>query len=1147
MIRKITLLLVVCFGVNFGASAQSAPQPQCGTDPITDSRYANDPVFKQAYDKFNSDVATWLASSPNVNSLVTTNSSGDTIYEVPVVVHVMHTGGSVGSIYNPTDTRIQNTIDYVNQVFAATWPSYPGPGSGGTAFPFRFVLAKRSPSCAATSGITRMDVTAQTGYGASGYDYGQYGVRRSNTTGVRDDSLKRLSMWDPERYYNIWVVNRIDSKDGTSGSFVAGYAYLPPAPADRDGTVMLATQMNINRITLPHELGHAFNLEHTFKGSDPTNSNPNLRCPDDNTCATKGDFVCDTEPHWQYGPGTCYSGQNNPCTGNTYGDATARNIMNYANCQNRFTPGQRARFIASIVNIRKGFISSSASLPMPTTPLPTVCTPGITNSTNSLNSGVWGVKIFDAQRPYIDLTSSGYNGDGNAQYRDLTCHHQINLVAGQSYDMEIRTRFGDSAVVYIDYNNNGNLGDAGERIQLTASSSASLHSTNFTVPLSAVSCTPIRMRVIADRTTSRLDSCSDMVNGQTEDYEVLVYGTNSSSSGSVTISNPPIGGNPSCFGTTLTFNATPGTGLNVIGYQWYINSTPLSGQTADSLKSSIFNDKDTVTVKLYFQSICGQDSVLSNKVVVERRTTIPAQVTIGVTNGTNPTCVDDTVTFSVVSNINPGGSPAYQWRINGVDVPGETGTSFKVYGKIDSLISVQMKSSASAPCVLIDTVSSNVIKVDDTTKRPVAQIALTIGTNPGCAGQPLQFTVNPTTGGTNPTFQWTVNGTAVTGATGVNFNSSTLSNNDEVRVVMTSSSLCAVPSTVTSDSVVVKHEKITADIQIAQTLGTNPACEGKPVIFGANTVNAGKNPTFQWYVDGNPITGATSPIYTTDSLKHNQVVSCELIATDPCVANPRDTSNGITMSITPSLRPSVTVAITAGKNPGCLDSLVEFTATEKDLGSNPAFTWLINGFPTVSGNVLSTNSLLDGNTVQVRAHQTDNGCYLPDTVFSTPIVMTRSTTPKAPIISLIGNMMYTDFDSSFVWFGPKGQMPDGPEGKARPDTIGTFWAVTSNRGCWSAPSNFLAITLLDISSIDMSNFDVYPNPTSDKVILDWNGQLVNYTIEVHNAIGQVVMSEEAKNVSKKEIQMSNLANGNYFILMRDAEGNTGVIKVTLNK
>mgnify|MGYP000445189390 CR=1 FL=1 len=69
----------------------------------------------------------------------------------------------------------------------------------------------------------------------------------------------------------------------------------------------------------------------------------------------------------------------------------------------------------------------------------------------------------------------------------------------------------------------------------------------------------------------------------------------------------------------------------------------------------------------------------------------------------------------------------------------------------------------------------------------------------------------------------------------------------------------------------------------------------------------------------------------------------------------------------------------------------------------------------------------------------------------------------------------------------------------------------------------------------------------NKVVLDWNGQLIDYGIEVYNSIGQVVKTDEARNVSKKEIQMGSLANGNYFIVMKDAEGNSGVIKVTVNK
>lgn len=1142
MIRKITLLFLVCLGVQQSVYSQAL----CGFDAAHQDMMNSNASYSQNVTQMNADIATWIASQPNANSLVTVTSGGDTIYEIPLVVHVMHTGGNVGTIYNPSDNRIINTIDYVNQTFEATWASYPDTNNGGVRFPFRFKLAQRSPNCTSTNGITRMDVTAVSGYGTSGYDYGQYGVRRSNSTGVRDDSLKRLSRWDNERYYNIWVVNRIDGNDGTSGSFVAGYAYFPGAPATVDGTVMLATQMNTNRITLPHELGHAFSLYHTFEGSVQ-----NTTCPPNTNCNTQGDRCCDTEPHHQYGPGTCYSGNTNPCTSATYGDATARNIMNYANCQNRFTADQRDRFIAALVNQRSSLISSSASLPIPTTSIPTACTPGTNNPTSNMNDGPRNVKVFDNSRTYLDVTTGGFFADGQVAYLDMTCAHQVKLQAGNTYQINVSTGFNEKSLVYIDYNNDGTLGNStGERINMTTVGSN--HSATFTVPVTATSCTPIRMRVIADSTTANLDSCSNMNRGQAEDYEVFILGNNSSNA-AITVSNPPIGGNPSCTGVPLTFYAVPGTGVQIASLQWYKNSTMLGGQTTDTLKDPggtgvIFNNNDTAWIEMRYSNVCGIDTVASNRVVVKRQPTINPAVTIGVTGGTNPTCIDDTVTLSVVSNVNPGGAPTYQWYRNSVAITGATTTSYKSIGNGGDVFTVQMTSSADSPCALPPkTAMSNQITIAYTQKVPVVDIALTVGTNPGCAGQPLQFTAAPTTGGTAPTYQWTVNGSSVTGATGVNYLTSTLQNNDLVRVIMTSNSPCASPKTVVSDSVVVKHEKITADITIAQTTGTNPACEGKPVIFSANTINAGQNPNFQWLVNGLVMAGATTPIYNTDSLRNGDRVQCVLIATDSCVANPLDTSTFIEMSITPSKRPSVTFAITAGKNPGCLDSLVEFTATAVDLGTNPDFSWIINGFPVATGSVFSTSSLLTGNTVSVRANQTDGGCYLPDTVYATPLEMTRSETPKAPIISLIGNMMHTNFDSSFVWFGPRGEFQSGPDDKAYPDTIGTYFAVTDNNGCWSAPSNLLGITLLDISSIDMSGLNVYPNPTSDKITLDWGAELVNYGIEVYNSIGQVVMRDEARNVSQKVVDLKSLSNGNYFILMKNSEGKVGVVKVELAK
>ncbi len=264
-------------------------------------------------------------------------------YTVPVVIHVMHTGGAVGSIYNPTDAVLQGFINYLNQVFAGTYAGMEAPVGGGgiVNMELTFALAQRTPSCGPTNGIDRVDASSIP-------NYTNLGVNSANTNGVTDLTLKDFARWNTADYYNIWVVNKIDGKDGTTGQFTAGYAYFAGSSASRDGTVMLATQAVAGRKTLPHEIGHAFNLYHPFESS-----NLDTECTVNNNCNSDGDRVCDTDPIsnnvnssgvFNFG---CRTG-NNTCTSTSYTKNTENNFMSYTNCSSLFTFGQKARVQAAM-------------------------------------------------------------------------------------------------------------------------------------------------------------------------------------------------------------------------------------------------------------------------------------------------------------------------------------------------------------------------------------------------------------------------------------------------------------------------------------------------------------------------------------------------------------------------------------------------------------------------------------------------------------------------------------------------------------------------------------------------------------------------------------------------------------------------------
>ena len=348
---------------------------------------------------------------------------------------------------------------------------------------------------------------------------------------------------------------------------------------------MLASQINAGDITLPHEMGHVMSLYHVFQNGTP------VVCPPAETaanCSTLGDLVCDTEPIKQSNF-TCPSGTN-PCNGNPYNN-TPHNFMDYSNCQNRFTAGQRVRADNALFNYRQGLIGSLSGEPIGTAPVAATCNTVTTTPANAFNAGPREVKINDGSYTYLDFNSSGYNTDGNLAYIDRTCTQGATLDAGSTYTLSIKTGFWTERVrVYLDMNNDGTLAPS----ELIYSHDGTLnnenHSTSWTVPSvitnpTLVTCTPLRMRVVTDRTAAVTppDPCN-VVTGQAEDYSITIVG---SGAGGGTVAITQLNGLPqSCNSDSLHFSATPNNVVNPT-YKWFVNNVA-TAVTTSTFGSDVF-------------------------------------------------------------------------------------------------------------------------------------------------------------------------------------------------------------------------------------------------------------------------------------------------------------------------------------------------------------------------------------------------------------------------------------------------------------------------------------------------------------------------------------------------------------------------------
>jgi Secretion system C-terminal sorting domain len=143
--------------------------------------------------------------------------------------------------------------------------------------------------------------------------------------------------------------------------------------------------------------------------------------------------------------------------------------------------------------------------------------------------------------------------------------------------------------------------------------------------------------------------------------------------------------------------------------------------------------------------------------------------------------------------------------------------------------------------------SNDVNLVKTGTVAPAVSIAVTTGSNPSCTGSSVTFTATPTTGGASPTYQWFVNGSPA--GTGSTFTTTTLVTGDAVTCTLTSSDVCASPTTATSSAI---------------TMTVNPVPSTPTITASADgiTLTSSSATGNQWYLNGTIIPGATGQTYT---------------------------------------------------------------------------------------------------------------------------------------------------------------------------------------------------------------------------------------------------------------------------------------------
>ena len=478
MKKTIYSLALAFLGLGASLSAEAQTR-QCSTMENLAAQLAADPAMAQRLAAIENQTNSFVD-----NPLALRTSA---VVTIPVVVHVLYNT----TAQNVSDAQIQSQIAVLNEDFNklnADVSKTPSAFAGLAAnVGIQFVLAKQTPTGAATTGIERKSTT-RTSWGT-------------------DDAMKKVSTggldaWNSAKYLNLWVCN-------LSGG-VLGYAQFPGGAAATDGVVILssgfgrggsaAAPFNLGR-TATHEVGHWLNLRHIWG---------------DASCGN--DLVSDT-PTQQTSNGGCPSFPKVTCSNGPNGDMFM-NYMDYTDdaCMYMFSNGQSTRMNALFATggARAGLLTSTGG----TTPggggTPT--TPTYCASKGSNVSYEWV--------DFVQLGSISRTSGANAGYYDGTALG-TTVTAGSSQTISYSAGYASTAYteywkIYIDYNQDGDFSDSGELVASRSSASASTLTSTFTVPVTAKS-GKTRLRIVMSD-ASATTSCNSYSYGETEDYSITISG-----------------------------------------------------------------------------------------------------------------------------------------------------------------------------------------------------------------------------------------------------------------------------------------------------------------------------------------------------------------------------------------------------------------------------------------------------------------------------------------------------------------------------------------------------------------------------------------------------------------------------------------------
>jgi hypothetical protein len=320
-----------------------------------------------------------------------------------------------------------------------------------------------------------------------------------------------------------------------------------------------------------------------------------------------------------------------------------------------------------------------------------------------------------------------------------------------------------------------------------------------------------------------------------------------------------------------------GTGVNIglIGSGYGINyqlmnggtmvNVPVGGTGSALTFPGLFTMAGSYTVVASNTTTGCINNMSSSAVVTVTPTVIPS---VAVVSASGDSVCEGTAVNYTATVTNGGTSPVYVWLVNGSAMG--SGASFVYVPANGDMITAQITSNAA--CATPATVSSATTMTVINYVLPVANITAAPGSIV-CPSTSVTYTATTENGGSAPYIAWLVD-SAYTGDVSSSY-TYTPSNGDAVMLMLVSNQKCRSMDTVYSHDILMTIvPPFTPSFSISSHLGPVIGV-GQSDTLRALVTDAGiLSLTYQWYINGNLVYGATTERLIADTVFNNDTVTC---------------------------------------------------------------------------------------------------------------------------------------------------------------------------------------------------------------------------------------------------------------------------------